>query len=138
MDGWRPDNAGFAEGVTGLVERTPGAEVQKPALDTYLYFPATQVVRHFGGDEWKTWNEGPKKGDGTRSGGMRDYLIDLQITKEGEDKGSWDPDQHILGKSCGRLGTTAMCLLTLEVYYRYLPLNRLGAEGKPGRVNTKR
>ena len=39
--------------------------------------------------------------------------------------GSWDPDTgpH-MGSKCGRLGTTCMALLTLEVYYRHTPLYR--------------
>lgn len=31
-----------------------------------------------------------------------------------------------MGSSSGRLGTTAMTLLTLEVYYRHLPLYKRG------------
>jgi len=127
VDKWGPDNAGMAEGVLGLMKRAPGAGA-KPALDMYFYYYATQVVHFFEGDEWKTWNEGPKQADGNRKGGMRDWLIELQ-KKDGVNSGSWDPEPGFIGRSCGRLGTTALCLLTLEVYYRHLPLYKRGNNG---------
>lgn len=127
IDKWGPDNAGMAEGVLGLMKRAPGAGA-KPALDMYFYYYATQVVHFFEGDEWKTWNEGPKQADGNRKGGMRDWLIELQ-KKDGVNSGSWDPEPGFIGRSCGRLGTTALCLLTLEVYYRHLPLYKRGNNG---------
>ena len=123
IDGWGPDNAGMAEGVAGLMKRAPGPGA-KPPLDMYFYYYATQVVHFFEGDEWKTWNEGPKQPDGSRKGGMRNWLIELQFKKDGKDLGSWDPDAGFIGRDCGRLGTTAMCILTLEVYYRHLPLHK--------------
>jgi hypothetical protein len=36
--------------------------------------------------------------------------------------GSWPKDSAFIGSECGKLGTTAMAVLTLEVYYRHLPL----------------
>jgi hypothetical protein len=35
-----------------------------------------------------------------------------------------------IGKRYGRLGTTALNVLTLEVYYRYLPLYKRSASGE--------
>jgi hypothetical protein len=40
---------------------------------------------------------------------------------EGDDAGSWDPND-VWGGHGGRVYTTAMGALCLEVYYRYLPL----------------
>jgi hypothetical protein len=66
---------------------------------------------------WSQWN--------TR---MRDLLIDTQdtgLTPERPDqKGSWSADGDRWGGQLGRLGYTSMALLTLEVYYRHLPLYR--------------
>jgi hypothetical protein len=118
--GWGPNNTTMADGVEGLLKANP----PKPgrAMDNmYYYYYATQVVHFFEGEEWKTWNEGSVK-DGKRAGGMRDWLVNLQIRRDGPNHGSWDPDAEWMGRSTGRLGTTAMCLLTLEVYYRHLPL----------------
>jgi hypothetical protein len=125
---WGPGNAGLAEGVDGLMKKGPKAAPAKP--DMYFYYYATQVVHFNDGPEWKDWNEGPMK-DGKRQGGMRDWLIGLQSKKEGTpNSGSWDPDTGSIGGSCGRVGTTSLSLLTLEVYYRHLPLYKRDGGGK--------
>ena len=95
----------------------------------YYYYYATQVVHFFEGEEWKTWNEGKKQADGTRKGGMRDWLVSTQDKKNGPNQGSWEPEGGFIGSQCGKLGTTALCVLTLEVYYRHLPLYKRGQHG---------
>ncbi|MBA4188115.1 MAG: hypothetical protein C0467_08860 [Planctomycetaceae bacterium] len=116
LEGWGPKHEGMAEGVTGLVKRARNTT----PTDSYFLYYASQVVRNFGGEEWETWNEGPKADDGTRKGGgVRDTLIGLQDKKPGPNQGSFPADAGYIGKSCGRLGTTCMYLMTLEVYYRY-------------------
>jgi hypothetical protein len=123
VDGWRADTPAFAEGAKGLMRRAPQAQ-GRDGIDLYYYYYATQVVRFYGGEQWKTWNEGPKGTDGTRKGGLPDQLLGLQDLTPAN-RGSWAPsiDHNGLsfGPQCGRLGTTCMCLLTLEVYYRYVP-----------------
>ena len=91
------------------------------AYGLYYDYYATQVMHHMGGDYWDFWNEGPK-GKGSRTG-MRDILI----KRQGID-GSWDPASDAHGSSGGRIMVTSLSLLTLEVYYRHLPLYQ--------RVNT--
>jgi hypothetical protein len=95
------------------VEFLKGFPPQKGYFDMYYYYYATQVVHFYEGPDWhKFWN--PR---------MRDLLVDLQRKGGGEDVlGSWDRDQGFIGQQCGRLGTTCLALLTLEVYYRHLPL----------------
>lgn len=131
VDGWRADNPGFAEGTRGLLNRAPKPEMGKGGLDLYFYYYATQVVRFHGGDRWRDWNEGVKNANGERKGGMPDWLIAIQ-NRTRTDRGSWDPtgDQWIAG-NCGRLGMTCMCLLTLEVYYRYTPEANSNEPRKP-------
>jgi hypothetical protein len=129
VDGWGPDNAAMAEGVQGLLQRNPPQFKSKVLGNMYYYYYATQVVHFFEGEAWKTWNEGPKDPQtGKRTGGMRDWLINLQVTKDGPNYGSWDPDNSWMGRT-GRLGTTAMCVMTLEVYYRHMPLYKRAAAG---------
>lgn len=109
-DKWGPMNPGMAAGVGYLMKNWMP---NRDRFDMYYYYYATQVVHFYDGAEWhRDWN--PK---------MRDMLIDLQVpaTKVGN-AGSWDPDGAIIGQHCGRLGTTCLALLTLEVYYRHLPL----------------
>jgi hypothetical protein len=122
IDGWRANNRGFAEGVKNLMTRAPTPQIN-PNFDMYYYYYATQVVRFYGKEEWSTWNEGPKGADGMRKGGVQDWLISLQ-DRTPTNRGSWPPDKgQFIGVYCGKLGTTALCLLTLEVYYRYTPEN---------------
>jgi hypothetical protein len=122
-DNWRAETPGFAEGAKGLMARalTPPAT----QVDMYYYYYATQVVRFYGGEQWKTWNEGPMGPDGKRKGGLPDVLLSLQV-RTPTNRGSWnptiDPNGLSFGNQCGRLGTTCMILLTLEVYYRYVPV----------------
>jgi len=78
--------------------------------DIYFDYYATQVFRHYGGDQWKEWNAV-----------MRKHLVDTQDRSNGHTRGSWYfPDKH--GEVGGRLYTTAMAVMTLEIYYRFLPL----------------
>jgi hypothetical protein len=121
IDGWGPDHPGMAEGVLGLSKNGPKFNTRQVS-NLYYYYYATQVVHFFGSDQWRDWNEGPKQPDGTRRNGMRDWLIETQFKGAGANQGSWEPEAGTIGASCGRLGTTALCLLTLEVYYRHLPL----------------
>ena len=117
LDGWGPDNEGMANGVAGLIERNPP---NKARMNMYYYYYATQVLHFHGGKEWtEKWN--PK---------MRDLLIETQ-QKAGVNSGSWDsgPDRQWMGPNTGRIGVTCMSLLTLEVYYRHLPLYKRDTAG---------
>ncbi|HEY1068676.1 MAG TPA: hypothetical protein VGE52_21310, partial [Pirellulales bacterium] len=88
------------------------SEIGPSADDMYYNYYATQVVHHWGGTEWTAWNEK-----------MREHLIHTQAT-QGHEAGSWQFDGN-QGKVGGRLYNTAMAAMTLEVYYRHLPLYRL-------------
>lgn len=101
--GWDRDRKEIREGVAYLSEIGPLPD------NMYYNYYATQVLHHFGGDEWTRWNAK-----------MRDHLVDTQI-RRGHAKGSWDPrDPH--ASSGGRLYMTTLATMTLEVYYRHLPL----------------
>jgi hypothetical protein len=107
MDTLKTSDPAFGRGVKFLKDFPP----VKNYFDMYYYYYATRVVFAGGGADWhKFWN--PR---------MRDLLIDLQAKGDGDTKGSWPKDQGFIGSSCGRLGTTALAVLTLEVYYRYPP-----------------
>jgi len=119
--GWGPRNVGLQKGLDYLRKLPPSENFR----NIYYYYYATQVVHHmapFNPEAWEQWN--PK---------MRDMLIDRQdmgLNPERRDqKGSWSPEGDAWGGQLGRLGYTSLALLTLEVYYRHLPLYRreLGA-----------
>lgn len=103
--GWKKDHSALQRGVEYLAKRGPSKN------NMYFNYYATQVMRHGGGDKWKAWNTE-----------LRDHLVDTQ-SKEGFEKGSW----HLGGgdhgsERGGRLYTTAMATMILEVYYRHMPI----------------
>jgi hypothetical protein len=115
--GWGSRHPKLARGVEHLLREGNAVTKDKPSI-YYLYY-ATQVMHHFGGKSWETWN--PR---------TRDLLIQLQ--DQGDDpefrhqKGSWAPHGDDFAKQGGRLMYTSLALLTLEVYYTYIPLNGYG------------
>lgn len=107
----RSDEA-IGEGMKYLMSQLPSTT----ARNCYYWYYGTQVMHNLTGPEWDQWNRD-----------MRRTLIDQQI-KEGCGMGSWDPDKptkDAWGDSGGRIMVTSIALLTLEVYYRYLPLYQL-------------
>ena len=118
--GWGPKNPNLAAGVENLKKNGPA----KGQINTYYYYYATQVVHFFGGEDWVAWNLGAKGADGARKQGMRDILIDTQDNTPSPTNGSWVPGNDQTGRGGGRLTVTCLSLLTLEVYYRHLPLYR--------------
>ncbi len=78
--------------------------------NTYYNYYATQVMKQVGGQEWEGWNVR-----------MRDQLLATQ-TKTEHAAGSWFWEDGHSTSSAGRLYTTCMATMILEVYYRYLPL----------------
>jgi hypothetical protein len=114
LQGWGPATPKMTKGVdTWIKPYTPGSG----AKNMYYYYYATQVMHHLNNEAWKTYNAK-----------MRDWLISTQ--DKGADpihkdqKGSWSPEGDQWGSVGGRLMTTSLSLLTLEVYYRHLPLYR--------------
>jgi hypothetical protein len=112
--GVNPLNPNLQKGIEHLKKHPPGA-----TNDLYYEYYATQVMHHMEGENWNFWNKGP---DGSGKGGIRDYLIGRQVKNTGgaANAGSWPPNARV----GGRLGATSLSLLTLEVYYRHLPLYR--------------
>lgn len=102
--GWPKTHLPLRRGVSAIAETGPST--------TRLYYSyyATQVMHHYGGDEWTEWNAR-----------MRDPLIQRQV-KRGHAAGSWAPTNNLDGSSGGRLYATAMSTMILEIYYRHMPL----------------
>ncbi|HUS39732.1 MAG TPA: hypothetical protein VMX74_09795, partial [Pirellulales bacterium] len=100
------DDGGLKAGVRALSNR--GGE----SGNMYYNYYASMVMYQNDGPDggmWKKWN-----------GVMRDTLVNSQV-KDGKEKGSWYfAGGH--GSAGGRLYNTCLCAMTLEVYYRYLPI----------------
>ena len=105
--GWDNDTPGLVDGVNLMARKGPDTD---PGPDMYYNYYATQVMKHIGGRTWEEWNVK-----------MRDHLVKSQI-KEGVAAGSWTPGRGHAEEKGGRLYTTSLSCMTLEVYYRYLPL----------------
>jgi hypothetical protein len=90
--------------------------------DFYYWYYGTLAMFQAGGENWKSWNKDlkPTLIDNQRKGGVMDgSAADVD--------GSWDYDFDYHGgpkgwAKCGRVYTTALGALCLEVYYRYLPM----------------
>ncbi|MDV6031374.1 MAG: terpene cyclase/mutase family protein [Phycisphaera sp. RhM] len=101
--GQTPGHTLFDEAIDELAEQGP------TLTNVYHDYYATLALHHFRHRDWESWNNQ-----------LRDHLVRTQAT-EGHEAGSWHfRDQW--GDVGGRVYTTAMCALTLEVYYRFLPL----------------
>lgn len=122
--GWTPSSAMIAEGL--FCEQILGAGVWNPKMeqcveliqtrmpsarkvDFYYWYYGSLAMRQAQGEAWRNWNQK-----------LKPLLLGKQILR-GTHRGSWEPE----GKNsrvAGRVVTTAMGALSLEVYYRYLPL----------------
>ncbi|HEX4130839.1 MAG TPA: prenyltransferase/squalene oxidase repeat-containing protein [Pirellulales bacterium] len=103
--GWKHDEPALEKGIQYLSKMGPSKD------NVYFNYYATQVLHHYEGELWSRWNEK-----------MRDQLIDTQ-SKNGHEAGSWftGANGH-MNEAGGRLYCTSLSCMTLEVYYRHLPL----------------
>lgn len=122
--GARRDDPAMQEGLDYLLSNLPDANVER---NTYYWYYGTLVMHNLMGPDWDRWNRR-----------MRRVLIESQA-KEGCAMGSWDPEHPNLdtwGGQGGRVMTTSFATLSLEVYYRYLPLFQI--ESSPGERSSQR
>jgi hypothetical protein len=75
------------------------------------------MFQHTGGkgDMWKKWNTE-----------LRDFLVSSQA-KDGHAVGSWNIGGDHGSKAGGRLYSTSMATMCLEVYYRHMPIYKEAA-----------
>jgi hypothetical protein len=113
----------LAAGVDHFVFKL-GADYKQPTWSVddnerhkvFYWFYGTQAMFHLGGDHWKAWNLW-----------MRTYFLreQKQVTDDKKLAGSWEPvdagdTTELIG---GRMLRTCLAILTLEVYYRQVPLH---------------
>jgi hypothetical protein len=102
--GWGHDEPALARGIERLTQRGPSEK------DMYYNYYATQVMRHYGGEPWEKWNSQ-----------MRDMLVKTQA-KQGHQAGSWHMGNNSSADQGGRLYSTSMATMILEVYYRHMTI----------------
>jgi hypothetical protein len=101
--GWQQSDEPLKKGVAFLSAAGPQQN------EMYFNYYASQVLHHWGGDEWVRWNLA-----------MREQLVSTQI-QTGHEAGSWNvADAH--GGVGGRHYMTCLATMTLEIYYRHLPI----------------
>ena len=103
--GWKKDHPALQKGVMAMAKRGPSKSL-------YHNYYATQIMHHFEGDVWISWNNK-----------MKEMILKSQ-SNSGHEAGSWyDGWEGDHGsKGAGRIYTTALCTMILEVYYRHLPI----------------
>ncbi len=117
--GWPRDSDDLARTAELLLQHPPDWDklADYPELHSmYYWYYATLALHHLGGSYWERWNQQ-----------MRDMLIAHQET-QGHRSGSWPPDGLWARQHAGRIYSTALCVLNLEIYYRYLPLYQVGPD----------
>lgn len=103
--GSKPDDPRMQESAGYVGANIPDSK----AVEVYYWYYGTLAMYQHRGPAWEPWNARMKEG-----------LLATQV-KDGADTGSWSPVGQ-WGGACGRVGSTAMSALILEVYYRYLPM----------------
>ena len=112
MLGLERDHPSSREAVDYLLGHTP----RRSELNFYYWYYGTLAMFQYGGEPWERWNAA-----------CRETLLAEQ-TRNGTDAGSWAP-RDVWGPYGGRVYSTAVAALSLEVYYRFLPLYRGGPRG---------
>ena len=103
--GLRPDNPRMIEAAEYLKTSLP--DPRRPGF-YYWYYGCLSLYQHQG-PIWEMWNQEMKK-----------TLLAMQVRK-GAGAGSW-PAKGQYAPRGGLVMSTAMATLSLEVYYRYLPM----------------
>jgi len=120
--GMPADHPAVAEGIEFLAHTPP--DPRHP--NAYAWYYSTLASFHVGGPQWEGWNHR-----------LQAALLPLQRRESSGLDGSWDPDP-VWGGHGGRVYATALAAMTLEVYYRHLPMHRratatAAAAGRLGR-----
>ncbi len=110
--GWERNYPPLVKGASQIAEHLETSDQR----NIYYWYYATQLLHNMKNKDWEKWNLR-----------VRELLIGMQIKDGTCANGSWDPNfpaVNIWGLRAGRLFTTSLSVLTLEVYYRYLPMYR--------------
>ena len=114
----------LGKGAGNIMMESMANEVIKTHLPSYSNFETmnqywmyynTLGIFQVGGDRWKQFNAV-----------VRDTLVNAQRKSDDCFDGSWDyqlQGNNYHGRDVGRIISTAYCVLSLQVYYRYVPIN---------------
>lgn len=105
-------------GAVYLADRADGRGGQPVTTDYYLWYNCTMAMFQAGGKPWDRWNNA-----------LRDHVVGMQVHGETCERGSWPPSDQWSSRG-GRIYSTALAVLTLEVYYRFQRLQAQPAAKK--------
>lgn len=105
LTGHGRDDASMQDSARYILQTPPRWNAGAP---TYYWYYATLALFQQQGDAWTAWNQA-----------LAPELLNNQH-QTGPAAGSWDP-QDEWSRLGGRIYQTAVCTLSLEVYYRYRP-----------------
>jgi len=103
--GWKPDRPALEQGAKRLAAHGPSKN------DMYFNYYATQVLYQYTGGKGEMWDKWNTE--------LRDWLI-LTQEQKGAETGSWTVGRFV--SHGGRIYSTSMATMCLEVYYRYMPI----------------
>ncbi len=103
--GMARNNPASDEAGAFLLGKLPGSAKR----NLYYWYYGTLAMYQLGGQHWERWNQA-----------LQQSLVPSQ-SRGGQDAGSWNANT-VWGGYGGRIYSTAMSTLCLEVYYRYLPV----------------
>ncbi|HHN45939.1 MAG TPA: hypothetical protein ENN09_00730 [Planctomycetes bacterium] len=104
--GWHPDDPMLRGAAEYLLEDLPAWGAGNERVNFYYWYYGSLAMFQMEGPYWNKWNAAMKKA-----------LLPTQ-RKGGDEDGSWDPVGHWSGRG-GRVYSTAMAAMCLEVYFRY-------------------
>jgi len=94
-----------------MLDKKPKWNPADGSIDMYYWYYGSYAMFQMGGRYWNQWRKS-----------LEDALLEPQ-RRDGHARGSWDPISA-WSDDGGRVYTTALGVLTLEVYYRYSRLIR--------------
>ena len=100
------DSPMLKAGAELIMKRLPVWEPNTGKVDMYYWYYATLSMFQMGGSYWTAWNNK-----------MKEAIVNSQ-RKDGNFAGSWD-NVDPWGEDGGRVYSTAVMTMCLEVYYRY-------------------
>ena len=117
---WKQEkDKGVRDGIEYMIRMTDDkypVKYKGPEADLYAWYYNTQACLMFGGSAWSKWNRW-----------FQDEIADAQSPD-----GSWPPlnskapgaDLQKKPDGAGPYYRTTLCILMLEVFYRYMPINK--------------
>jgi hypothetical protein len=107
LDDFESQEEMLEKGAALLAEKPPRWDMEEGTIDYYYWYYGSYAMFQMGGRQWERWKNR-----------MVDAVVEHQRT-EGCERGSWDPRVDPWGDLGGRIYSTALCTLCLEVFYRY-------------------